>query len=1016
VESQRQADRDETASAAASAPAVSATDAPGAVLGRYRIDRELGAGAVGAVYAAFDPDLERRIALKVLRRAAASDQARERLLREARAMARLAHPSVVTVHEVGTAGGRDFIAMELIHGETLADWLRAARRSPAAILEAFVAAGRGLAAAHAAGIVHRDFKPRNVLRSRDGRIAVTDFGLARDAEGGVPLALDDTLPIRAGSTPSSEPRELTITGALLGTPAYMAPEQWRGDAVTPETDQFAYCVALWEALSGERPYRGPSFDDLRRQIAEGPAAVDSSRIPRRLRGVLRRGLDPDPARRWPSMNALLERLERTRRARGTTILLGALGATAAVLAVAAAVAGLAYALRPEPAAIACPPPAKDVAAVWSPDIAAGLRAAASEADVAALDAAYRDWQIARVAACRAAPQVRPAQLRCLDGVLRRFDALRQARQRVPGAAAEEIQAQLIDPEVCRAPVAEQVPRLTLAPSRDVVAAYALLARSATTAPPPRAELAALAGASSGDPCARVIATLALDAAFPDHEARALTADADGAADQCGDERLRAELRIEHSRFQWELPVIGPRGETAIANARIAAARVLQPELDAALAMQELVLARQRQQWDRAFRLADAAIADYRARGLELRQLGAVIARNELRLTRSEPEDFAAIAGDVQRWRPLAVASHRADLARQLDLQDGTARFWRGDVVAAHDALLQLPAVPPAGQAGGSRRITGEVMDDHGRSVAGARVAAASSLFADSAGIGLQAFVVSKQYPDDLRIATSDASGRFVIEDGAPTGGIAAQQADRRSQPARIADHVRLVLEPTRTVTGKVELGGIVHTHVKIECVAIGAPVGALAAIAPVAADGSFVVRGASVRALQISAIAGDDSVVRVESRTVPASPNAAQVRIDLAAMTRAIDVVVGSAVAPQLGGAMVALYAGRHRAASVQDLMRLPMVGSGFAKPASTTEVPSGLRDRIQPGDLVAHIPYSGHEDLTVCAINMSGDWLDAAFRRRWQAHLPRLPFACEHVGPDATVAALRLPAQQRLD
>jgi serine/threonine protein kinase len=280
--------------------------------------------------------------------------------------------------------------MELIHGETLADWLRASPRSPSAILDAFVAAGRGLAAAHAAGIVHRDFKPRNVLRSRDGRIAVTDFGLAREAEGGVPPALDDTLPIGTGSGPGERP-ELTVTGALLGTPAYMAPEQWRGDAITPETDQFAYCVALWEALSGQRPYRGPSFDDLRRQIVEGPAALDASRIPRRLRGVLRRGLDPDPARRWPSMNALLERLERTQRVRITTIITSALGAALGTLAVAVAAAAVAYALRPGEPAIACPPPAEDVAAMWSPGIAAELRARTSNAHVAVLDAAYRDW-------------------------------------------------------------------------------------------------------------------------------------------------------------------------------------------------------------------------------------------------------------------------------------------------------------------------------------------------------------------------------------------------------------------------------------------------------------------------------------------------------------------------------------------------------------------------------------------------------------------------------------------------
>src|SRR3954469_25627609 len=225
-------DREQELAGTMTAAARTATaDAPvplGATLGRYRLERELGAGAMGVVHAAFDPDLERRIALKVLKGAIATAEARDRLLREARAMARLSHPNVVTVHEVGTANGRDFVAMELIHGDNLADWLRTAKRPVAQVIAAFVAAGRGLAAAHAAGIVHRDFKPHNVLRSRDGRIVVTDFGLAREAEAALPIGLETTLPLdlaSASSTPSSL-SGITVTGSLLGTPAYMAPEQW----------------------------------------------------------------------------------------------------------------------------------------------------------------------------------------------------------------------------------------------------------------------------------------------------------------------------------------------------------------------------------------------------------------------------------------------------------------------------------------------------------------------------------------------------------------------------------------------------------------------------------------------------------------------------------------------------------------------------------------------------------------------------------------------------------------------
>jgi serine/threonine protein kinase len=297
----------ETAVAATSIP-VAIGQPVGTIVGRYRVDREIGSGAMGVVHAAFDLDLERWIALKMLRRSSATHEATARLVREARAMARVVHPNVVAVCEVGTHGDCGFVAMELIQGETLAEWLGTSKRPPATLVDAFLAAGRGIAAAHAAGIVHRDFKPRNVLRAHDGRIVIADFGLAHKVDTAPELPeLSGTLSRHVLHAPCSQPK-LTATGSLLGTPSYMAPEQWIGGAVTPATDQFAYCVALWEALAGKRPYCGPGLDDLRDQVTRGPLAVDASCIPRRIRGLLLRGLDPDPAQRWPSMDALLEQL------------------------------------------------------------------------------------------------------------------------------------------------------------------------------------------------------------------------------------------------------------------------------------------------------------------------------------------------------------------------------------------------------------------------------------------------------------------------------------------------------------------------------------------------------------------------------------------------------------------------------------------------------------------------------------------------------------------------------------
>ncbi len=275
---------------------------PGDTLGRYVVREWLGEGGMGVVYAAEDPQLGRRVALKLLkqsREGAAGDEARARLLREAQAMARLSHPNVLPVFDLGTtADGQVFLALELVQGPTLAGWLGERERPWREVLELFLAAGRGLAAAHRAGLVHRDFKPANVLVGADGRPRVTDFGLvrqAREAEGTEP----DT-------STATEDATLTRAGAVAGTPAYMAPEQHAGHTVDARADQFSFCIALSEALQGQRPFDEGAPGEARWHVR----ATAPARMPRHLREALSRGLSLNPGARFDSMDALLEALSR----------------------------------------------------------------------------------------------------------------------------------------------------------------------------------------------------------------------------------------------------------------------------------------------------------------------------------------------------------------------------------------------------------------------------------------------------------------------------------------------------------------------------------------------------------------------------------------------------------------------------------------------------------------------------------------------------------------------------------
>ncbi|MBX7080834.1 MAG: protein kinase [Nannocystaceae bacterium] len=276
---------------------------------RYEIERRIGAGGLGVVWAARDPVLGRRVAIKTLHATITDPREQERLIREARALAQVRHPNVVTVHDVITdpAANCVYLVTELIEGVDLARWLEQPRPL-GEVLRVFVEAGRGLAAAHAAGIVHRDFKPGNVMLADDGRVCVLDFGLAK----GQGLVEDTARPSTGGTAGDDSDDALTAVGTVLGTPRYMAPEQHGGGTVDARSDQFAFCLSLWLAAYGVSPYRGAGEALAAQKHAEAIAAP-TGRAPAWLGKVLRRGLAADPERRYGSMTELLARLAQRQR-------------------------------------------------------------------------------------------------------------------------------------------------------------------------------------------------------------------------------------------------------------------------------------------------------------------------------------------------------------------------------------------------------------------------------------------------------------------------------------------------------------------------------------------------------------------------------------------------------------------------------------------------------------------------------------------------------------------------------
>ena len=526
----------------------------GAVVGRYLALDLLGAGGMGVVYAAYDPELDRRIALKLVRpeigvRADAEMQ-KKRILREAQAMARLNHRSVIHVYDVGTVGEQIFVAMELVDGGTAADWLRARPRSWREVRALFLRAGRGLAAAHAAGVVHRDFKPHNVLVRRDGEVRVTDFGLARVGASTEPdAALSGEAPV--GS--------LTRTGTVMGSPGYMSPEQMAGRPAEASSDLFSFCVALYEALYGELPFAGGKLAEIAQRIEreEVRAPPAGSQVPGWLRKTVLRGLRPRPDQRYGSMNELLAALERDpSRIRALWLSGGAALALGAGLLLTARVHRVRVEAR-------CQKEAGAASAAFEADRREAARraflASATPYAQAAFDSVARNfagwissWSSMRLEACRAAHVLRTQSeeiyaLRsaCLDDGLRELSAMAGRFARADAAVVRNAAA-----------ASASLPRLAACADE----------RALRDRPPPPAD--AQQAARAAELHERLAPAQAVFETGPDKEALGLALPIAEEAERLGWPPLRAEAWLLAGKIESSLE--DPRSWDALQRAAVAA--------------------------------------------------------------------------------------------------------------------------------------------------------------------------------------------------------------------------------------------------------------------------------------------------------------------------------------------------------------------------------------------------------------------------------------------------------------
>ncbi|MCG8423091.1 MAG: protein kinase [Proteobacteria bacterium] len=1037
----------------------------GQMLGRYELRAMLGQGGMGTVYAANDTDLHRTVAIKVLRtdgyRRMLLDGYRKRLRVEAQAMARLNHPNVITIYEVGTADGRDFIAMEYVEGVTLEHWLRHQRPAWREVLDRFIQAGRGLFAAHQAGLVHRDFKPANVLLGSDGRVLVTDFGLAR-----MNRSEEEAAAARAGQTDQAAAEDLTQTGAVLGTPAYMAPEQHRGLELDGRSDQYSFAVALYEGLYGQSGFPSDSTAALHRAKMTGTIAAPpaGTAVPGHVHDAVLRGLQPDPARRFSSMHELVAALEYDPRKRRAGLARTGL----AGLVVAALIAVLALQLQRRVDVSMCEGLDSSLAGVWDDEVKNSIRRAFVAADpdygpfafrslASKLDSDDRAWKSAYQATCRGerdpASDLRIACLIDYRGQLqfviaRLFGAdMTMVRDALPMAHTlpDPAQCQDVEPRLpvgARPESSRQVQNL-----RTELGMIRMLqelerldeARNGLDRLLPRiqqigdrsllAEAFLLQGLNELEGNEYVAGRQTLDRA-------------DRLAEQSADDALRARVLVAMVQLETQASAEPPVLENLIARARAAVERMggdagLQAQLNASRAATALASDPRA-----AIPLFESARAEFERAGAVSHAARALanIAQAHLWLGDVEAAVESCESSEAM-MRGLLGEQHPAVIAGCVHALEGLFRLGRYDELQrrgrAQNRFLHSEsgrrylAAMGATFTAGERQISGRVVDGEGNRLSGIEVVISRELIGDGKYV-LGGFDATWQASRGVMWARTNARGEFRftgVADGIMY--LAAESGRGRSLPGRVDGsgdrrELELTVRPFGSVRGTVSIiGGPGRmSPVKINLFPVqhsdhGRPE---LQVNP-RDDGTFeFVRVASgsyrVRAYEESGthrLSFDYPTIAVN----PGRTRVVHLTIDLRGVK--LHVVVRSKYAAAIPTAQVMIVPARVQPGSVAELRK-----AVFEIAGSQAASPHGPYDNANPiagvaaGDIAFTFDSVKASVHTICAIPFGGNAKEAEYSGKLRAYLDQLDVYCKRVDitetPQEQTAILEVAPMKRLE